>query len=247
MTCGWIFGRGASIAHGLSWGVPTDWYEDHQSGRLSRDDLIQRIVEAIQEAVRSTDARHYAQFLKILLDKTEGAHAHVLTTTNWDFLLQLSIDQHRQRFGVTSIPHTKVDGVVYHMNGSVEPGPAQNRSKFILEIDGLTMRRSRWALESQLGIDRLVISNPIVVIGMSFECAGDRSFMSELARLRRAGTYDGADLVLVDPDQAVLTRNHIFLRDAFQRVTVEKIPLGLEEWVTKGMPTSKVSIFRKTA
>lgn len=244
MTCGWIIGRGASIAHGIAWTVTESWYAEYLSGKRTREKLIESIAAEMRSQTNGTNPSHYAKMIETLLRHTALDQLHYLTTTNWDYLGQLALDQHRETHGELSIPYNTVRGMI-HLNGSAEPGQWVNRSQFVLEVDDQAKRRRIWSVEGQQGFEALLIADTLVIVGLSFECADDRGFVNELARQRTLGTHEGALLVLVDPNQDVLTRNHEFLLRTFQKVTVEEIPMGFDQWVGRGLPTSKVPIFHR--
>lgn len=240
MSCGWIFGRGASIAHGVRWTVPSQWYSDYESGACDRENVIKDITDEMRRLSDATDPVHYKLMINILLTNSAPEQLHYLTTTNWDYLAQRAFDQERE--SGRSIPYNTLRDPI-HINGSAEPGEWTNRSQFVLEVDEKVERRRIWSHEGQLGFDALTICQTIVVVGLSFECADDRGFLSALADARTNGTYDGAFFVLVDPSTDVLMRNHEFLLRAFRKVTVEEIPMGFDAWVASGLKTTKVPIF----
>ena len=244
MTCGWIIGRGASIAHGIKWMVPKDWHDDYLAGKRTRESLIAAITGEMRRETDATAPTHYARMIELLLERTAEDQIHYLTTTNWDYLAQRAFNEHREKLGDLSIPYNTLRDPV-HFNGSAEPGDWQNRSPFVLEVDDQARRRRGWSYEAQLAIGHLLIAQMIVIVGMSFECVDDRAFLRQLASMRTKGTYLGAHLVLVDPNAEVLKRNHEFLLQTFRQVTVEEIPLGFDEWVKKDLATVKVPIFRK--
>ena len=127
--CTWLFGRGASIANGLSWVVPQAWKDDLVADRVSRDVHVSMITDALREEMARVPQgpTPYRRLLNIMATKTIDEGHHRLLTTNWDYLLQRDvldwIDVNMPGYAPRFL---STHGMVYHFNGSVEPGKFQN-------------------------------------------------------------------------------------------------------------------------
>jgi hypothetical protein len=88
--CTWLFGRGASIASGLPWVVPSAWKDDLASGRVARDAHVQMVIDAIRDGISKlpTEGTPYRRLLDMMATRTVDQGHHRLMTTNWDYLLQ---------------------------------------------------------------------------------------------------------------------------------------------------------------
>ena len=135
--CSWLFGRGASIANGLSWVVPQDWKDDLSAGRVTRETHIDMITKTLRhEMTRSSRlAIPYRRLLDIMASSTVDQGHHRLITTNWDYLLQRELNDWINKNGQGYAPRfLSTHGMVYHLNGSAEPGDFQNRSPFCWKL-----------------------------------------------------------------------------------------------------------------
>ncbi len=141
--CSWLFGRGASIASGLPWVVPDEWKRDLIDGRVTREAHIGMIVDSIRGEIGnlSVGCNPYRRLLNIMAERTVEEGHHRLLTTNWDHLLQREVDAWIDANPPRRAPRfLSTHSVVYHLNGSAEPGDSQNRSPFMLETDDATTR-----------------------------------------------------------------------------------------------------------
>ena len=68
---------------------------------------------------------------------------HRLLTTDWDYLLQRDvlswINANRPGYAPRFL---RTGGMVYHLNGSAEPGKFQNRSPFMLKTGSAPLLRT---------------------------------------------------------------------------------------------------------
>ena len=185
----------------------------------------------------------YRQLLEFMAERTVDGGHHQLMTTNWDYLLQRMInawiDGHppslaRRFLGGTSM--------VYHFNGSAEPGEFQNRSPFMLETDSASERRRTH--EANQAFSLLLWSFLIVIVGMSFECDTDKGLLGALRRHEDNLPIGVATFVVVDPCQETLESTFTNLAVRFPRARGLRVSAGLAEWIDAGMPELIGHIFR---
>ena len=164
----WIFGRGLSIGCNLTWSVPDSFKN------LERQEQIAEIKRALLDEINNEDidTTTIKTFLKILSEKTPENVSNLFVTTNWDYLLQKEIDA----LNLEYLPTWLIDSHVYHLNGTVEKNVnSEFGSPFLLEDDSYKQRYS--SVEGNNAFNRIVWGSLFFVVGMSFECEVDRSFL----------------------------------------------------------------------
>lgn len=225
----WFFGRGLSIGCGLDWSVPEEWKA------LPREDQIAMIRPAIQQemAVAHIDTRDIEKFLDILATKTQRDWQHRFHTTNWDYLLQREISR---RFPAgTYKPQWLASSHVYHHNGTAEvPSIDLFRSHLLLESDSQTARRP--SPESNSAFQRLIFSRLFVVVGVSFECAGDRLLFKALQRVREDCPVGDSCWLVVNPSADARKDTHSKILDALPAAAVCTRPMNFGCWVQTRLP-----------
>ncbi len=242
--CSWLFGRGASIANGLSWIVPDAWKRDLLEGRVTREAHIPMVIDSVRSEM-SNPAVHcgpYQHLLNTMAERTVDQGHHRLMTTNWDYLLQRELDAWIEANHPESVPRfLGIDGVVRHFNGSVEPGEFQNRSPFLLETDSASMRKT--AYEANQAFSQLLWSTLIVIVGMSFECDTDKGLLAALRGHEDNVPIGTALFIVVDPCRETLEDTCRKLAACFPRAGGLRVNSGLAEWIDAGMPELSGRIF----
>ncbi len=230
MNCvAWLFGRGASVACNLRWVVPSEWTVDDRS--LQVEKIRGKILAEMDHP--DIDTRPYQQLLETLARRTKPGWKHAFFTTNWDYLLQREI----LRLGLNFVPPWLQDTHVFHLNGTVEYTTSSNilglRAPFLLERDSFRQRTT--SQEFNLALQSLFWRRDFIVVGVSFSCETDRTFLTILrkARLLAVGA---ARWHVVDPSpqsgEAVASR----IASALPEAKVTSSTTGFAEWVTQGMP-----------
>ncbi len=242
--CTWVFGRGASIANGLSWVVPQAWKNDLIAGRVARDAHVHMITEALREEIARVPQgmTPYRRLLDIMATKTVAEGHHRLLTTNWDYLLQRDVLNWVEANTPGYAPRfLSTHATVYHLNGSVEPGDFKNRSPFMLETDSASVRRATF--EANQALTLLLWSTLIVIVGMSFECDMDRGLLATLRAHEDNVPIGNALFVIVEPSKETLESTYAKLAYCFPRAGGIRVNQGLAEWIDSGMPKLAPRLF----
>lgn len=242
--CTWLFGRGASIANGLSWVVPNEWKDDLASGVVTRDTHIRMIIDAMRDEMSRlpTSATPYRRLLDIMTTRTINQGHHRLMTTNWDYLLQRDLNNWVQTNRPGWAPRfLSTHGSVYHFNGSAEPGVFQNRSPFMLETDSASTRRATY--EANQAFEYLLWSDLVVIVGMSFECQTDRGLLAALRAHEDNVPIGSALFIVVEPHKETLESTYARLAACFPRAGGLRVNSGFAEWIDSGMPELVGRIF----
>jgi hypothetical protein len=242
--CTWLFGRGASIACGLEWRVPDSWVDDLSANRVSRAEHIDMITQTLRKAMDCANIEPvvYRSLLEIMATRTIDGHHHCLMTTNWDYLLQREIDTWIKRNHRVYVPRfLGATSMVYHLNGSVEPGNSQHRSPFLLESDKAAFRRATYEANHAFGL--LLWSTLIVVVGMSFECDIDKGLLAALKAHEDNLPIGSAEFLIVEPDPRAMEATWAKLAACFPRAGGIRIAKGLSEWVQSGLPELTNRVF----
>lgn len=242
--CTWVFGRGASIANGLRWVVPQAWKEDLIAGRVARDAHVQMITEALREEIARVPrvTTPYRRLLQIMATKTIAEGHHRLLTTNWDYLLQRDVLDWVQANTPGYAPRfLSTDAMVYHLNGSVEPGGSKHCSPFMLETDSASVRKATF--EANQALNLLLWSTLVVIVGMSFECDMDRGLLATLRAHEDNVPIGNALFVIVEPNKETLESTYAKLAYCFPRAGGIRVNQGLAEWIDSGMPELVPKLF----
>ncbi len=228
-SCFWILGRGASIANGLHWKVPQDWYAD-----LSRDDVIDRIKQTLRHQMDQPAVHRnaYRRLIEELSRRTSNDWFHRFLTTNWDTLLERELFPHARAQDV--VPRwLGGQSHVYHLNGTIEEGANECRSPFLFEIDPAEQRVQ--TLEADQALCRLAVANHIIVVGMSFVCATDRAFLAFLNRIEDHMPVGEARVYIVNPDQSALDDVCHHVNTALPASAVVPIERGFDSFIEDGL------------
>lgn len=235
--CTWVFGRGASIANGLSWVVPQVWKDDLISKRVTRDAHVHMIAETLREEIARVPrgATPYRRLLDFMSTKTVAKGHHTLITTNWDDLLQRDVNDWVEANTPGYAPRFLcTPGTVYHLNGCVEPGKFKHGSPFLLETDAPSHRKSTF--EANQALTLLLWSTLVIVVGMSFECDMDRGLLATLREHEDSTPIGQAYFVIVEPNGKTLESTYAKLVDCFPRANGIKVNKGFAEWIDSSMP-----------
>lgn len=232
--CTWLFGRGASIASGLDWRVPPEWKNSLKQGKDTRDEHIAKIKKALKAEMNDpkVHSRPYRGLLEIMHRNREFCY-HLVTTTNWDFLLQKEINWWYENKSGKVVPEFLADGNVWHFNGTVQPD-LKNQGPFLLETDGARFRKATF-VERQ-AYSKLYWSNLIVIVGVSFEARVDKGLLGALKSVEDDLPIGKATFLVVDSCKQTNDRTFSNLVHCFPRAEGIQIYQGFEEWVNGGMP-----------
>lgn len=202
-SCFWILGRGASIANGLHWAVPGEWNDDLASGRISRDEVIARIRRALncETSKKGTHCKAYRSLVAELSERTADGWYHRFLTTNWDTLLEQELFPIAEAAGVVPA-WLGMQSHVFHLNGTIEEGASDHRSPFLLEADAADERVK--TVEADKAFNELLWSKCVVVVGMSFACATDQTFLAALNAVQDDVPVGEAAIYIVNPDRSAL-------------------------------------------
>jgi hypothetical protein len=220
----WLFGRGASIACGLSWTVPAAW------AGLPRKERIAAIRERLRTEMHApaVDTTPYSRLLTVLARRTVSDWRHRFLTTNWDSLLQREVD----RAYPTVCPSWLESSHVFHLNGTVEDLPdSSRRSCFLLESDPVGTRVAK--LESNLAFANVAWSDSFVVVGMSFECAIDNSLLTALGNVPLP--VESSRWIVVNPIESALDDVCANLGSKLPGATVVPVQKDLAAWIEFGL------------
>jgi hypothetical protein len=131
--------------------------------------------------------------------------------------------------------------MVYHFNGTAEPGEFENRSPFMLETDAADLRKA--AYEANQAFKYLLWSSLIVIVGMSFECDTDRGLLAALKAHEDNVPIGSALFVVVEPGKEALESTCEKLAICFPRAGLLRVNSGFAEWIDAGMPELVGRIF----
>ena len=202
------------------------------------------ITEAVRREMNpgTAGASVYRHLLEMMATQTTPGGTHKLITTNWDFLLQRELDRWIMLNKPGYAPRfLGAHGMVYHLNGSVEPGDFQNRSPFLLETDPPDMRTRTY--EANQAFNYLLWSSLVVIVGMSFECDIDRGLLAALRHHENNVPIGGAHFVVVEPNANVLASTMNKLASCFRRGSGAPVNLTFDDWTASGMPELRHEIF----
>jgi hypothetical protein len=245
--CTWLFGRGASIASGLPWVVPSAWKDDLASGRVARDAHVQMVIDAIRDGISKlpTEGTPYRRLLDMMATRTVDQGHHRLMTTNWDYLLQRDLTNWVEANWPGWAPRfLSTHGSVYHFNGSAEPGDFKNRSPFMLETDSASVRRATY--EANKAFQYLLWSDLVVIVGMSSECQTDRGLLAALRAHEDNVPIGSALFLIVEPHKETLESTYAKLAACFPRARGLRVHCGFAESIDSGMPELIGEIFARS-
>lgn len=202
------------------------------------------IIDAINAEMRRLPEplTTYRRLLDTMEERTVESGNHVFLTTNWDFLLEREILSWVGEHHPGDAPRfSRNSQLVYHFNGTTEDRCAPLGSPFLLETDSAAVRRETFEADEALG--RLLWSNLVVVVGMSFECQSDRGLLAAL-RVHEDNLPIGSGLIIVvEPFRAALDATRERLAAYFPRARVVAVQTGLGEWIDSEMPELRGNIF----
>lgn len=213
------------MACGLTWRVPIKWHS------IDRDSQVDMIKSAIRQEMNASyiDARPYKNLLAHL-KKSTNQWDHIFVTTNWDYLLQREIDE----MGLSVAPHWLPSTQVYHLNGTVEDfGDSNIRSPFLLESDSASMREQR--VEANVAFNRLIWQRYFIVIGMSFSCEMDRSFLSAISRVQDDLPIGESSWLIINRSKENVDMVALHIQTALPRAHVSILQLDFNAWVNGPM------------
>jgi len=241
--CIWLFGRGASIANGLPWAVPHEWKRDLIEERVSREAHMGMIIEIVRREMynSSVDCSPYRRLINLMATRTVDGGKHMLLTTNWDYLLQLEVNDWIAENQPGYVPRFLSTSHVFHLNGTAEPGESPNRSPFLLETDSVSYRKKSY--EANKAFNTLLWSTLVVIVGMSFECDTDKGFLAALSAHEDNIPMGEALFVVVDPDKKTLDNIGGKLSKCFPNASQYLVNSGFLEWVNSEMPELVGRIF----
>lgn len=228
MSVSWLIGRGCSIAAGLTWTVPKWWQ------LLPRGVQIWLIGRALRAAQLNPTVRldTHRGFLRALDLRSPPGSVHALITTNWDGLLEMALD----RLWPGVHPGLWLDNMyVAHINGRVERIPnSEAGSPFLLEQDRAGQRSP--TVEANNALGRILWSDVVVVVGMSFECEQDKFLLKAIKAHEDNLPAGGATWIIVNASAYDLDKAARLIRSHLPRADVVSVPLTFEAWVQTGFP-----------
>ena len=233
-ACYWVLGRGASIANGLHWTVPREWYDDLDSGQVSRNELIARIKQALNHEMDkpAVDGGAYRRLVAELSQRTSDDWYHRFLTTNWDTLLE------RELFPVIRAEDVVPRWLgnqshVFHLNGTIEEEATEHRSPFLLETDAASERVGTH--EANKAYNQFLWSKCAVVVGMSFACETDRTFLAALNRDEDNMPIGEASVYVVNPDRRALDDVCNRITGALPASEITPIEKGFDDFIEGGL------------
>ena len=225
-TVNWLFGRGISIACGLTWDVPKAWEN------FAREEIIEKIK--VELKVEMGNAKINKKPIKSLLNnlsnRTEVDWHHRFITTNWDYLVQEAVTDLNLEMAPRWLPNTHV----FHLNGSIESfGNPSLRSQILLTNDPPQIRIPKY--ETDKVFNQMIWDRVFYVVGMSFECDMDQYLLQSFKKVEDDMPIGEAFWFVINPDKAVLDASSLRIKRALPRARVFKAPITLERWIESGM------------
>jgi len=233
-SCFWVLGRGASIANGLNWAVPHDFYDKLICGAVSREQVIDWIKRTLCSEMDEPTVHNdvYCRFIAELANRTASGWYHRFLTTNWDTLLE-------REMPASGAVKNWLGGQshVFHLNGSIErvpPDVERLRSSFLLECDPPDKRVEK--LESNKAFVQLCWHAAcVVMVGLSFGCRTDQNFLNALNRVQDDLPIGEATVYVVNPGQSALEEVCERIREKLPSATVLPIAEGFDTFVEGGL------------
>lgn len=222
----WLFGRGASIACGLPWAVPST-----VDALPPRDARVAAIREGMRAAMHGpgVDTAPYVTLLALLETRTSPAWRHLFMTTNWDTLL----DDEVEAKCPAVVPPWLKSTFVFHLNGralDTMPDP-ERRSNVLLETDSESDRAKSQEYEQAKA--HLKWTDAVIVVGMSFRCETDRALLDRFGR--EPFPIECARWLVVDSDPCGLRRVSDRIQSRFPGADVRVVARDFASWVESGL------------
>lgn len=216
----WFFGRGASIASGVT------WEESEESKKKSREERIQNIDRNLSSQMQTVPIGNnpYSQLLFLLENKKKVNQRNLFITTNWDYLLQREINSKNY----TTRPSWLEDSQVFHLNGSIEKwGDARYRSPMLLPDDNNRVD----SLEFQKAMNFVLCERFFVMIGVSFKYTVDQQIIELLRPHEDNLLFGEGKYLIVDNCQEGLDRIENIINQNFPRAEVIKVKSDFKSWI----------------
>lgn len=227
----WLFGRGASIASGVTWEEPQEWEGKDRQERIRNID--RNLTEQMQNI--PVGENPYSRLLFMLENKPRQKNLFV--TTNWDYLLQREINSKNY----TSPLEWLEDSQVFHLNGSVEKwGDTRYRSPILLPNDN--SRKN--SLEFQRAFNQIIWANFFVIVGLSFKHKVDAQLIELLKPHEDNMPFGEGEYLIVNDSLEDLKRLESILKRNFPRSKVIKVQDNFKSWVDANFGAQKVPITR---
>lgn len=221
----WIFGRGCSVASGLSWSEPSWWRFVPRSIRISW--IRRSILKGMDQVPRRVGP--YRNLLMLLSARTHSDWQHQFNTTNWDYLLQREIND----LSLSTKPEWMLNSHVSHLNGSFESwGDPDKRSEILLETDHADYRS--WSLEANKAFNILIHQQLIIVAGMSFRCETDQAFLNALGGPQDDLPIGDAVWIIVNSNYDDLNDLKTLITNKFPSSRVIPVQQAFNDWVAMG-------------
>lgn len=220
----WLFGRGCSVSCGLPWKVKW-WYQ-----AMPRACRVKLIKKAIRKEITRVPVGvgPYKVMLDLFLTHTDPRYCHALLTTNWDFLLQREISS----FCQSAKPKWLYDSHVFHLNGSAEQWGV--RSEMLLETDPPSARKG--SHEANKAYNIMLNQKLFIVIGMSFKCPTDKSFLNQLQKHEDFFPAGDATWLVVNNSQSDLLVTGRALTQRFPGCKTVLVCDTFDDWIKKKCP-----------
>lgn len=216
----WFFGRGASVASGVTWEESKEWVENNRQERIKN--IEKNLTEQMQGI--SVGKNPYSQLLFLLENKIKFNQKNLFITTNWDYLLQREISSKNY----TALPSWLEDSHVFHLNGSIEKwGDARYRSPVLLPDDN----NRRDSLEFQKVMALIQWERFFVIVGVSFKYKVDQQIIELLRPHEDNLPFGDGKYLIIDTCQEGLDRLESIIKQNFPRAEVIKVKDDFKSWI----------------
>ena len=222
----WLFGRGLSMACGLTWSVPEKW------SSIPRVKKIERIKDILYAEMDhpNVDTRIVKKFLGVLATNTSDGWRNRFITTNWDYLLQREI----LLLNLKTLPVWLDNSHVFHLNGTVEIlDDNTNRSPFLLEEDSRSQRSI--TPEANIAYNKILWDRMFVVVGMSFECETDKLLLQALNRAEDEMPIGESTWIVVNRNQNALEITSERIQKALPSAEIKCVCAEFGGWLEAGL------------
>jgi hypothetical protein len=109
------------------------------------------------------------------------------------------------------------------------------RSKFVLETDRAEQRRVQ-SLELDQAFAHIMWNQTFVVVGVSFECDGDRTLLRWLNRVEDEMPVGESRWIIVNPDVNALAATAKRIHEALPGASIHAVPSTFREWLNNKVP-----------